>query len=67
MWAARGLSRPDDESSIIKPFLPRAEIKLSQQRDQDDEDSEDTDEWEEVDIEEDLLGEAIDSVSFEHK
>ena len=67
MWAARGSSHSDDESAIIKPFLPCAEIKLSQQRDQDDEDSEDTDEWEEAHIEEDLLGEAMDSVSFEHK
>ncbi|GFS41973.1 hypothetical protein Acr_00g0077370 [Actinidia rufa] len=67
MWAARGSSHSDDESAILKPFLPCAEIKLSQQRDQDDEDSEDTDEWEEAHIEEDLLGEAMDSVSFEHK
>ncbi|GFS41980.1 zinc finger protein 622 [Actinidia rufa] len=61
MWAARGSSHSDDESAIIKPFVPCAEIKLSQQRDQDDEDSEDTDEWEEAHLEEDLLGEAMDS------
>ncbi|GFY96694.1 zinc finger protein 622 [Actinidia rufa] len=62
MRAAQGSSHLDGESAIIKPLLPRAETKLSQQREQ-DEDSEETDEWEEVDPEEDLLGEAIDSVS----
>ncbi|PSS17606.1 Cytoplasmic 60S subunit biogenesis factor like [Actinidia chinensis var. chinensis] len=60
--ATQGSSHLDGESAIIKPLLPRAETKLSQQREQ-DEDSEETDEWEEVDPEEDLLGEAIDSVS----
>ncbi|KAL7001862.1 Cytoplasmic 60S subunit biogenesis factor REI1 2 [Sarracenia purpurea var. burkii] len=63
MRASHGMSLPDDKSVIIKPLLPRAQNKLPQQREQDDEDSEATDEWEEIDSEEDLLGEATDSVS----
>lgn len=60
--ASQGTSHTDD-SAIIKPLLPRVENKLSQQREQDNEDSEDSDEWEEVDPDEELLGEATDTVS----
>lgn len=62
MRASQGTSHTDD-SAIIKPLLPRVENKLSQQREQDNEDSEDSDEWEEVDPDEELLGEATDTVS----
>lgn len=62
MRASQVMSHIDD-SAIIKPLLPRVDNKLSQQREQDDEDSEESDEWEEVDPDEELLGEATDSVS----
>lgn len=61
--ASRGMSDSDDRSAIIKPLTPRVVNKLPQQRAQYDEDSEESDEWEEVDPEEDLVGEATDSLS----
>ncbi|KAL7170857.1 hypothetical protein ACSBR2_035678 [Camellia fascicularis] len=61
--ASRGMSDSDDRSAIIRPLPPRVVNKLPQQRAQYDEDSEESDEWEEVDPEEDLIGEATDSLS----
>ncbi|CAL5350409.1 unnamed protein product [Camellia sinensis] len=61
--ASRGMSDSDDRSAIIRPLPPRVVNKLPQQRAQYDEDSEESDEWEEVDPEEDLVGEATDSLS----
>lgn len=61
--ASRGMSDSDVRSAIIRPLPPRVVNKLPQQRAQYDEDSEESDEWEEVDPEEDLIGEATDSLS----
>ncbi|KAE8734726.1 ZNF622 protein [Hibiscus syriacus] len=61
MQASQGTNHPREEKAIIKPLLRLAVNKpLTQPRDRDDEESED--EWEEVDPEEELVGQAANSL-----
>ncbi|OMO86130.1 Zinc finger, C2H2-like protein [Corchorus capsularis] len=59
--ASQGTNNPEEEKAIIKPLPPRAVSKPPQPRDRDDEESED--EWVEVDPEEDLVGQAANSLT----
>lgn len=60
--ASQGTSDRNGESMIIKPLPTRVAPKLSQKREQYEEESEESD-WEEVDPEDDLVSEAMDSIS----
>ncbi|XP_027080976.2 cytoplasmic 60S subunit biogenesis factor REI1 homolog 2-like isoform X2 [Coffea arabica] len=60
--ASQGVGNHEGANAIIKPFQPRVPNKLSQDNELDDEESEES-EWEEVDPEEDLMGEATDSLT----
>ncbi|KAL4332827.1 hypothetical protein GQ457_07G037050 [Hibiscus cannabinus] len=61
MQVSQGTNHPEEEKAIIKPLHPhRALNKPPQPRDRDDEESED--EWEEVDPEEELIGQAASSL-----
>ncbi|XVE71366.1 hypothetical protein DITRI_Ditri10aG0144600 [Diplodiscus trichospermus] len=61
MRASRGTNHPEQERAIIKPLPHRAVNKPPQPKDKSDEESED--EWEEVDQEEDLVGQAANSLT----
>ncbi|XP_059662971.1 cytoplasmic 60S subunit biogenesis factor REI1 homolog 1 [Cornus florida] len=61
--ASQGTRHPDEGNAIIKPLPRRVSNQPPQQREQENEDSEGSDEWEEVDPEEDLIGEATDSLT----
>uniref|UniRef100_A0A5B7AMD1 C2H2-type domain-containing protein n=1 Tax=Davidia involucrata TaxID=16924 RepID=A0A5B7AMD1_DAVIN len=62
MRASQGTGHSDKGSAILKP-LPCRVVNKPQRREQDNEESEESDEWEEVDPEEDLVGEATDSLT----
>ncbi|KAE8682526.1 ZNF622 protein [Hibiscus syriacus] len=61
MQASQGTNHPQEENAIIKPLPRRAVNKPPQSRDKDDEESEE--EWEEVDPEEELVGQAANSLN----
>lgn len=61
MRASQGNNHPEEEEAIIKPLPRRAVNKPPQTRDRNDEGSED--EWVEVDQEEDLVGQAANSLT----
>ncbi|KAK6274253.1 hypothetical protein POUND7_011336 [Theobroma cacao] len=61
MRASQGTNNPEEEKAIIKPFPRCAVNKPPQPRDKNDEESED--EWLEVDPEEDLVGQAANSLT----
>ncbi|XP_065850557.1 cytoplasmic 60S subunit biogenesis factor REI1 homolog 1 [Euphorbia lathyris] len=63
MRAAQG-THQDEDKAVVKPLPRRAMTKSIPQRDEMDEESEDSeDEWEEVDPEEQLVGEATKSLT----
>ena len=61
MQASQGTNHPEDEKAIIKLLTRRAVNKPPQPRGRNDEESED--EWAEVDQEEDLVGQAANSLT----
>ena len=62
MRAFQGTNLPEEEMAIIKPLSRRAVNKPPQWRDRNDEESED--EWVEVDPEEDVVGQAANSLNY---
>lgn len=62
--ASQGVNLEDGERTIIRPLAPRVQNRPTSQKDSDIAESEDSeDEWDEVDSEDDLVGEAANSLS----
>ncbi|KAK3439673.1 hypothetical protein EUGRSUZ_C04005 [Eucalyptus grandis] len=62
--ASQGVNLEDGEKTIIRPLAPRVQSRPAPQKESGMAESEDSeDEWEEVDSEDDLVGEAANSLS----
>lgn len=59
---SQGMNDQAEGTAIIRPLLPRSVNKAPQVKQQDDE-SEGSDEWEEVDPDEDMAGETVESLT----